>query len=118
MREAFAPSVKSPAGGEDAEQPTRRAAAQFAVPGTASRLMRWPLFLRLSNCAVSVTLTIISGAAMHTLYGDGVHDDSVALQAFINGEEVRWRNEILRMSPGGSIELPPGTYLTRPIQLP
>jgi hypothetical protein len=43
---------------------------------------------------------------MHTLYADGVHDDTEALQALIHGEPVMWRGSVIT----DSRQLPPQRY--------
>ena len=46
------------------------------------------------------------------LYGDGIHDDSAAFQALMNGEKVLYRDWILEgQNMDGIVYLPTGTYL-------
>lgn len=44
-----------------------------------------------------------------TLWGDGLHDDTVALQALIDGHEVM-HNGRIRQSRGGIIRFPAGRF--------
>lgn len=49
-------------------------------------------------------------AADYTLWGDGIHDDSAAFQALIDGKPVSYLGQELKRGPDGSIYLPTGTF--------
>lgn len=55
-------------------------------------------------------------SALPTLHGDGTHDDTLAVQAFMNGERV-W-SEQLQREVRHPEEFPHGTHLVTAITVP
>ena len=68
--------------------------------------------------AALVALPSPKGASLK-LYGDGVHDDSEALEALFNGPPVDATKGLIRRLSGGCVMLCNGTFrLTKPVRLP
>lgn len=71
-------------------------------------------FLRgaLTVAAVSVLPALPKAlAGIPTLYGDGVHDDTDALNALFSGERVLCEGNIIRHGENGEIVMKGGSYL-------
>lgn len=49
---------------------------------------------------------------MHTLWGDGIHDDTLALQAALDGKSVVYNSNCNVEMKNGVLYLAGGTYLT------
>jgi hypothetical protein len=61
------------------------------------------------------------GRVMHTLYADGVHDDTEALQAYIDGHPVLCDGQVLQPTdplPGRCIRINGTVRIRRPINWP
>lgn len=67
--------------------------------------------------ALTVAATAVAGpvlgaiAVYPVLYGDGVHDDTVALNAFLNGDPVMIEGEVVKAGKTGYVNLTGGHFL-------
>ena len=50
------------------------------------------------------------GKIRHRLHGDGVADDTEALQALLDGERVEMPDGTIQKRTGDTVCIPPGTY--------
>lgn len=90
--------------------------------------MRRRRFLRTLGAALAIAGIAVGPAALilgkketpfslgiPKLWGDGVHDDSPALQALIDGKSVEYRGRVIG-GPKQVVHLPPGNYfITKPL---
>lgn len=68
------------------------------------------LFLGLTAAMASTAPAFSATDDRPVLHGDGIHDDTEALQAIFRGDEVLRGGETVRAEPGRIVDLP-DTYL-------